>query len=334
MSEADGTPAAASDSTAAVNEPALRIVDGEPEYDVVVIGGGPAGLSAALNLVRARKRTLVLDSNRPRHSATLVSHGFLTRDGVSPLDLRQLARDEVSGYAEAEIQFALVSSVEQEGEHFRVRASGVRGSADRDVTASRVVVTAGLAETLPRIQGIRSYYGTALHSCLECDGYDKRDQPLAMIGETDDLAERALLLTSWSDSVTAFTNGSDVALSVVGEETLLAAGVAVERRPIAEITGDRTGMTGITLDDGTALDIRAGFIRPVWTAPLDYLAALPLDRDDDGLVRIDSVGRTSLPGVYAAGDITPPGPQQLIVAAGAGAKVSAAILSDSIHAKR
>lgn len=298
-------------------------------FDVVVIGGGPAGLSAALNLVRARQRVLLLDGNRPRNAATLNSHGFLTRDGVSPLELRKLGRDEVAGYAEAEVQFALVTQVSLDDAGFRVVADGIRGSASRDVRTRRVLVATGLTETLPAIGNMRAYYGTALHSCYECDGYEKTGEQLAIIGESDDLAERALLATVWSDDIMVFTNG--VGTVTDSDERMLAErNIPVERRAVTEVVGDRGVLTGLRLADGTVVPRRAGFVRPLWHATHSYLNGLQPLTDDLGLLLVDAGGRTSVPGLYAAGDITPPGPEQLIVAAGVGAQVSAAMVRDSI----
>ncbi|WP_345764215.1 NAD(P)/FAD-dependent oxidoreductase [Diaminobutyricibacter sp. McL0608] len=302
----------------------------DERLDVIVIGGGPGGLSAALNLVRARRRTLVVDSNRPRNAATLLARGFLSRDGISPLELRKLGRDEIERYDEGEVVFAVVDEVRAlEGGGFGVHARGVRGSADIDATASVILIASGLSETLPDIPSIRAYYGTQLHSCVECDGYEKSDAALALIGETDDLAERALLLSQWSSDLIVFTNG--VGTVTDDEERLLAArGVSVNRRPIDDIEGERGVMTGIRLKDGSVVERIGGFVRPLWSPTLDYVDGLGLERDESGLIVVDARGRTSVPGVYAAGDSTPPGPQQLIVAAGAGAVVAAAVNRDLI----
>ena len=298
--------------------------------DVVVIGGGPAGLSAALNLVRARRRTLVIDSNRPRNAATLLARGFLSRDGISPLELRKLGREEVERYDEGDVAFALVDRVrDPESDGFGVTARGVRGAADIDVVAKAVVIASGLSETLPAIPSLRAYYGTQLHSCVECDGYEKSDAALALIGETDDLAERALLLSQWSTDLIVFTNGVGT-VTPEDEGRLASRGVAVERRPIDDVEGERGVMTGIRLKDGTIVERIAGFVRPFWTPALDYADGLGLERDAEGLIVVDAQGRTSVSGVYAAGDSTPPGPQQLIVAAGAGAVVAATVNRDLI----
>lgn len=296
-------------------------------YDVVVVGAGPAGLSAALNLARARRRILVLDGNRPRHAATLRSHGFLTRDGIAPLDLRRMGREEVAAYTNAEVQFASVQSIEATADGFHVVAQGVRGEPDRDVVTRTVVVASGLTETLPKVSNLRAFYGTDLHSCVECDGYEKADAPLALIGETTDLAEWAILVAQWSDDLIVFTNGSDT-VTEPEEEALASAGIRVERGEIAELDGGREGFTGVRLADGTLIARAGGFVRPQWAVPLGFLDALAPDRDADGYLMVDAWGRTSVPGVYAAGDITPPGPQQLIVAAGNGARVSRALNRD------
>jgi len=297
------------------------------DYDVVVIGAGPGGLSAALNLVRARRRTLILDGNRPRNAATLLAHGYLGRDSISPLELRKIGRDEIAAYPDAEFQLATVSSVTFAGREFRVEANGVRGSADRSVTARAIVIATGIIETLPSFAGIRAFYGTSLHSCIECDGYEERDKPLALIGETDDLAEHAQLLSQWTDDLIVFTNGIGV-ISEPEESALAAKGIRIERRPIDDVVGGRDGLTGVLLHDGTVIERSGGFLRPIYTPSLGFVDELTLDTDDNGFLVVDGAGRTSIEGVYAAGDSTSPGPQQLIVAAGAGAKTAAAVNRD------
>ncbi|MET4638309.1 NAD(P)/FAD-dependent oxidoreductase [Mycetocola sp. 2940] len=302
------------------------------DVDVVVVGGGPAGLSAALNLVRARQRVLVLDGNRPRNAATLHSHGFLTRDGVSPLELRRLGREEVASYADGDVQFALVDRVSAENGGFRVTAAGVRGAPDQDVTTRRVLVAAGLREVLPAIGNLRAFYGTALHSCYECDGFEKAGAALAVVGESDDLAERALHASVWSDDIIVFTNG--VGTVSDGDERMLAThGIRVERRVVTEFVGERAELTGLTLSDGEVIARTAGFVRPRWETTLGYLDGLGADTDENGLLIVDADHRTSVPGLYAAGDITPPGPEQLIVAAGTGAQASATIVRDTVAAR-
>ncbi|GLK17837.1 thioredoxin reductase [Herbiconiux flava] len=320
-------PAGVSGAAAAAAGPAeaVRGFDGD-RYEVIVIGGGPAGLSVGLNLVRARRRVLILDSNRPRHSATLISHGFITRDGVSPLELRALGREEFAAYPTAEFHQGLVGTITPGEGGFTVTSRGVRGSADRVVTAPVVVLTHGLAETLPALPSIRAYYGTALHSCLACDLFEKSDQPLALIGTATDLAERALIVSQVTDDLIVFTNGASDAVTEAEEAALAARGIVVERRPIDDLEGDRSGLTGVRLADGTIIPRTGGFVRPTWTVPDAHLAELTgLERDADGHLVVDAVGATSVPGLYAAGDLTPPGPQQLIVAAGAGARTAAAV---------
>jgi thioredoxin reductase len=296
-------------------------------HDVIVVGAGPAGLSAALNLVRARRTTLVFDSNRPRNAATLHAHGYLTRDGVSPLELRKIGRSEVESYPNAEVALARVESIEQQDGGFVVSAVGLRGAADRVERTRTVLIATGLAETMPAIPSIRAYYGTHLHSCLECDGFEKADEALALIGETPDLARRAHELSQWSRDLIVFTNGAETITD--GEERALAAiGIRVERRVIDDVVGERATMSGVRLVDGEVIARTTGFVRPVWTPTLDYAQSLGLERDAAGLVVVDARGRTSVPGVYAAGDSTAPGPQQLIVAAGEGAATAAAINRD------
>lgn len=308
---------------------------------VAIIGGGPAGLSAGLQLVRANRRIAILDSNRPRHSATLRSHGFLTRDGASPLELRRLGREEFEAYPSAIFSQAQTREVMPlsrdearaagfpDGIGFRVRGTGIRGSADVEYTARRVLVAAGLTEELPPLPMIRAYYGTALHSCVECDGFEKTDRPLALIGETSDLFARALLISRFSSDLVVFTGGADT-IRPEQERQLSRIGIRVERRAIDDIVGERSDMTGIRLADGEVIPRVGGFVRPRWHAPVEFLGGLDIERDDWGLVAVDERGETSIRGIYAVGDIVPPGPQQLIIAAGNGARVAAKLNMDMI----
>jgi thioredoxin reductase len=290
-------------------------------FDVAVVGAGPAGLSAALNLARARRRTLVLDSNRPRNAVTLASHGFLTRDGVSPMELRGLGRDELANYPETVFRKTVVSSIVRDGSEFVIT--------DRSGTsrARTILLTTGLTETLPALPGIRSFYGTSIHSCIACDAYEYADRPIALLGETDDLAARAILLAQWSRDLIVFTNGIG---TVTGsdEADLAGRGIRVDRRVLADVAGDRSGLTGIVVADGETIARDAIFVRPRFSPALGYAEGLGLEFDAEGLVVVDADGRTTVDGVYASGDSTPPGPQQLIVAAGAGARTANRINSD------
>lgn len=304
-------------------------MNGDPVlYDVAIIGAGPGGLSAALNLVRAQRRTIVIDSNRPRNAATFHSHGFITRDGVSPLELRRLARVELEEYPHYEFHQAMVSAVTRRGDVFEVRTkAGLTVSA---YLAKTVVISTGTTELMPDLPTLRAFYGTSIHSCIECDGYEERGKPIAVIGETDDLFERALFASQWTDDIIVFTNGIGE-ITEAHEAALRLRGISVDRRKLLDVVGDRTGLTGVVTADGETIARTAAFVRPIYQPRLEYAASLGLERAADGFLAVDAEGRTSVPGVYAAGDSATPGPRQLIVAAGQGARVASALGLDLVR---
>lgn len=304
------------------------------EVDVIVIGGGPAGLSAALNLGRARASVVVVDAGRPRNAATLRSHGFLTRDGVPPLELRKLARAELAAYPavtvlDRTVVTALAPTDSANGMRFIAPLQGRGERTPPAVAARSVLIATGLRETLPRIPSLRAFYGMTLFSCAACDAWELQDRPLALIGETPDLAARARLIARWTDRLTVFTNGADV-VDTVEEAELAASGIIVERRAIDDLEGDRGTVSAVRLADGTRVEIDGGFVRPQWSPALDFLTGVDVERDADGTLVVDRSGRTSVPGMYAAGDAASPGPQQLIVAAGQGARAAAVLVHDLI----
>ncbi|MCK2034762.1 NAD(P)/FAD-dependent oxidoreductase [Microbacterium sp. SSW1-49] len=300
----------------------------EAPYDVLIIGGGPAGLSAALNLGRSLMRVLVVDADRPRNAATLQSHGFLTRDGLPPHELRRLARAELAAYPNIEIRsrqrvFAL-----------RTTDAGFTAEVGRrepatSVIARSVLLATGLRETLPDVPNLRGFYGISLFSCAACDAWELRDRRLALIGESADLADRARLIARWTDSLTVFTLGSD-AVTAAQQAELEAAGVAVQRHPITELVGERGALEAVRLADGTEVALDGGFVRPEWQTELSFLDGIAPALDGDGNLITDRSGRTDVHGLYAAGDAAIPGPQQLIVAAGAGARVAAVMVHDAV----
>ena len=314
-------------------------------YDAVIVGGGPGGLSAALNLARARVRVLVVDADRPRNAATLNSHGFLTRDGVPPHELRRLARAELEVYPSVTVlsrtRVTAIAPISPAGEaggvsvqacgsdaaRFTLTLEGRRAPAS--VRADSVVVATGLRETLPPIPSIRAFYGMSLFSCAACDAWELRDRPLALIGETPDLPDRARLIARWTDRLTVFTNGADV-IDTVEEAELAASGILVDRRGIADLEGDRGSLTGVRLNDGTLVPVEGGFVRPHWAPSVEFLAGLDVACDPHGHLIVDRSGRCSIEGIYAAGDAVAPGPQQLIVAAGQGARVAAVLVHDRL----
>ncbi len=302
------------------------------DVDVVVIGAGPAGLAASLNLARQQRTVALVDSNRPRHAATLQSHGFITRDGISPLEMRSLGREEVLRYPTVTHERTLVQQVVAVDGGFAVQAEQPGSRAESETRAAAVLIATGLSETLPAVKHVRPWYGTSLHSCMDCDGYDKRGQALALIGETPDLVDRAMVIRRHTDDLAVFTNGSD-AVDDAGATRLADHGVTLIRTPIAAIEGDRDGMQAIVLEDGERSIRTGGFVRPWWHPQLGFAEALGLERDDDGLVVVDRSQRASVEGIYAAGDITP-GFRQLAVAAGAGTIAASVINRDLIARER
>ena len=310
--------------------------------EVAIVGGGPAGLTAGLGLVRSHRMTALIDGNRPRHSATLKAHGFLTRDGIAPSELRRIGREDFVKYESATYRQAQVESLRvlsraeaeahgfQDGIGFRLTSRGVRDKTRKETVANRVLISTGLREELPAFPSIRVYYGTALHSCVECDGFEKSNEPLALIGETSDIFERALILSRISSDLVVFTNEAST-ITKDEESHLAALGVLVERRRITDIVGERAEMTGVMLEGGDIIPRVGGFVRPRWHAPVEFLGDHPIGRDDWGLLKVSATGETSSRGLYAASDIVPPGPQQLIIAAGHGAEVAMNINMDLIR---
>jgi thioredoxin reductase len=249
------------------------------------------------------------------------AHGFLSRDNIPPNELRAAGRESVEAYENAEIQFAQVTRISRDGEGFRVEAKGVRGSRARLVHGERVILATGLKEIFPELPTLRAYYGTHIHSCVVCDAWNKRDASIAVFGvpSAKTLAYRAAQLSRIGSHVTLFAN----------EEQLL--GVAVDRRDIEDVVGERATMTGVRTVDGDVVPVEAAFVLPAFEAQIGFLDDdLRPDLDAEGLIVADNFGRTRVQNLYATGELTAPGPEVLIISAGKGARTAIAAHRDAI----
>ena len=283
-------------------------------YDVAIIGGGAAGLSAALVLGRARRRVVVVDAGTPRNAPAAHMQGFLSRDGTPPAGLLQIARAEVRGYGVRIIEDRVVEA-----------AAGftLRLAAGPTVQARQVLLATGAADDLPDIAGARERWGRDFLHCPYCHGWEVRDQPIGVLATGPGSAEHAHLLRQWSDDVTLFTHATAVAPAE--RAALGARGIAVVDGPVERLVVADDRLRAVQLADGRSVPRHALFIRPALRAHADGpAAALGCELLAGGLVRVDADGRTSVPGVWAAGNAANPR-AQVITAAGEGSAVAIAI---------
>jgi len=264
--------------------------------DVVVVGGGPAGLAAALCLGRARRSVLVVDSGSPRHAVAEGVHNFLTREGIPPAALRVEAWDQMRAYPSVSRYDGTVVSLERRDGSW-IAASG----RDESWAATAVLLATGVVDQHPELRGYDALWGHSIFHCPYCHGWEVRDQPLAVLGQDPGLAQFAPLLTSWSDDIVVCTNGAPLAPDSASE--LSARGLEVRTAPIAELESKDGKLDAIRFYDGTRLARHALFVVPTPRLP-GLVATLRLELDERGFVRVDEDGATSASGLWAAGDVT------------------------------
>lgn len=286
-------------------------------YDVVIVGGGPAGLSAALALGRGRKRVLLCDAGARRNAAAVHVHNFVTRDGVTPYDLRRAAREQLAAYPNVEVRDARVEELTGERGAFAVRLP------DRGVEARRLLLCTGMIDELPALEGFRALWGRSIFQCPYCHGWEVQDRRFGALVTAPERLEFALLLRGWSSDVVAFTDGR-LAVPPEARERLAQGGVRLEERPLARLVARDERLAAVELVDGSTLPVEVLFAHPA-QRQVPIVASLDLVLDPAGYVQVDERRReTSRPGVYAAGDLVTP-MQAAILAAGSGTLAAAAL---------
>lgn len=305
---------------------------GEAErFDVAVIGGGAAGLSAALMLARSRRSVVVIDAGMPRNAPAAGVHGFLTRDGISPIELLEIGRAEVEKYGGA-IWHGQARSVQR-------IADGQAGSFEVDlgdgrrVRARRLIVTTGLTDDLPTLPGLRERWGRDVLHCPYCHGWEVKDQAIGILATGPMAVHQALLFRQLTRDVILFTHTSPPP-SEEQAERLAALSIRVVDGPVVsvEVTDDR--LSGVVLQDGTRVARQGLVVAPRFVANAELLAGLGLARTAAPLgtgeyIAADPTGRTSIPGVWVAGNVADL-KAQVVAAAAGGAMAGAAVNADLV----
>ena len=289
-------------------------------YDVVIVGGGPGGLAAALALGRARKRVLLCDSGTRRNHAAVHINNFVTRDGTIPDEFRNIARGQLTKYPQVNILDAPVEAVKGGLAAFRVELSS------SSVTARRVLLCTGMVDEMLPVEGFDQLWGSAIFQCPYCHGWEVRDRRWAYLVDAADEAmvrHFALQALAWTNELVLLTTGKQELSQGLCDE-LGAAGIGVEMAPVARLHRLGKALESVELADGTRLACDFIFAHPP-QHHVPLVAKLGLDLDEAGFVRVDPMtGETSQPGIYAAGDLTTR-MQGAILAAAAATRTSAMI---------
>ena len=292
-------------------------------YDVVIVGGGPAGLSAALALGRARKRVLLCDAGPRRNATAERIHNFVTRDGMLPDEFRRTGREQLAAYANVEVRDARVERVTGERGAFSV----VVGADSID--ARRVLLCTGMIDDMLAINGFRELWGSSVFQCPYCHGWEVKDRAwgyLARAGSASHLLPFALQLRGWTRDVVVFTNG-ELVVPEQARQQLAAARVRVENARINRLVARDHQLELVELEGGARVPCQVLFAHPP-QRQVPLVDALHLGLDDEGFVRVDPMRReTSIAGIYAAGDLTTR-MQAAIAAAASGMQAAAAINGD------
>jgi thioredoxin reductase len=289
-------------------------------FDVIIVGAGPAGLSAALMLGRCRRRVLVCDTGRPRNAASRAMHGYLSRDGIPPAEFLTIACEQMQQYSTVELRDAEVVQAECHDGRFHVTLrDGVR------LASRKLLIATGVVDNLPDIPGFRELYGVAVFHCPYCDGWEVRDQPLAVYGRGARGLGLALELTAWSRDIVLCTDGPPE-IDAADLSRLTRNGIVLRDDRVARLEG-AGALDRVVFESGETLARRAVFFTTGQTQQSELARRLGCEINEKGTVRTGKYETTHLTGLYVAGDASR-AVQWVVVAAAEGAEAAFAINTD------
>jgi thioredoxin reductase len=285
-------------------------------WDTVIVGGGPAGLSAALVLGRCCRRVLVCDNGQPRNRASKALHGFITRDGIAPSEFLQLAREQLQRYKNVQLVDSEVTDIARESKNlFRVALTDGRFELTR-----KVLIATGVVDQLPPIPRIDEFWGKSVHQCPYCDGWELRGAPVAVYGKRTRGLEMARALTAWTSDIALCTDGRS-GFSDEVRTHLQRNGIEVIEEKIVELEGEDGQLQALVFDGGRRLPRRALFFDTPCVSRLDLARKLGCQITRKGAVRCGQYEATSVPGVFVAGNLIKD-VQLVIVAAAEGTRAA------------
>lgn len=291
--------------------------------DVVIIGGSSAGLSAALILGRSLRDIVIIDDHKPCNRFSHASHGFLTRDGIHPSELLQIAREQLKQYPSVVLKTTAALHIEKNDGGFEITSSDAS-----KLQARTILLATGLHDELPTLKGIEELWGKSVFHCPYCDGYEVRGKAVAVYGEDEATLHLVMMLRNLTDNLTLYA-GDGWNLTAAQRERLTRFGIQVVEQPIAALESTGTQIQAVRLVDGTLLGCQALFIRPKTTHRTPFARDLGCNVNANNVVQVDLRGRTSVEGVYAAGDISSP-IRSVAIAVAQGAAAAYGINADLI----
>lgn len=267
-------------------------------YEVIIVGGSAAGLAAAMSLGRALRQVLVIDSGLPCNRQTPHSHNFLTRDGETPANILLKAREELAVYQTVSFLEGTVSAAVKEEALFSIHTS-----AEETFTASKIIFATGVKNIMPAIPGFAECWGISVIHCPYCHGYEVRDQATGILANGDMAFELARLIFNWTKDITIFTNGP-VSISPDQLLRLESHRILIDERPVAAIHHQDGMLSDIAFTDGSIHALNAIYARPAFEQHCKVPEQLGCALTEDGFIKVDELRKTSIPGIYAAGDNT------------------------------
>jgi thioredoxin reductase len=266
------------------------------DYEVIIVGGGSAGLSAALVLGRSRRKVLVCDAGNPRNTPAAAAHNLLSRDGIAPLELLRLGREQLTPYTSVEYRQNMVQEITPLEQGFKVRLDDLS-----EITTKKVLLATGMVDELPDIPGVQQFWGKSVIHCPYCHGWEVQDLPLAVYAHGSVAVAASLMILQWTKDVVLCTGGP-ADLNDEEHQHLERAGIPLYEEPITALEGSDGRLERIVFKNGDVLTRKAMLLHAHMHQRSNLVEQLGCELTEHGSIKVDEIGQTSIPGIFAAGD--------------------------------